>query len=101
MYSLPPTGRSTFIETIIKTDTVTREVLQWNNTAGHTPAEAIFVPRPGGRDEDDGILLSVVLDGHSEKSYLVCLDAKTMRETGRAEMDFVVGFGLHGIHSAA
>lgn len=99
VYSLPQTGRSTFLDTLVKTDTVTRETLQWDNTAGHTPGEAIFVPRPGGVDEDDGVLLSLVLDGHSDKSYLVCLDAKTMGEMGRAEMDFAVGFTLHGMHS--
>ncbi|KAJ4386111.1 hypothetical protein N0V93_009003 [Gnomoniopsis smithogilvyi] len=99
VYSLPQTGRSTFLDTLVKTDTVTREILQWDNTKGHTPGEAIFVPRPGAVEEDDGVLLSVVLDGYSEKSYLVCLDAKTMQEMGRAEMDFAVGFGLHGMHS--
>ncbi|KAJ4418517.1 hypothetical protein N0V82_005497 [Gnomoniopsis sp. IMI 355080] len=103
VYSLPQTGRSTFLDTLVKTDTLTRETLQWNNAAGHTPGEAIFVPRPSSEgtvvEEDDGVLLSVVLDGYSEKSYLVCLDAKTMREMGRAEMDFAVGFGLHGMHS--
>lgn len=99
MYSLPQNGKSTFVDTIVKTDTVTREILQWNNAAGHTPSEAIFVARPGGEDEDDGVLLSVVLDGQSEKSYLLCLDVKTMEELGRADMDFAVGFGLHGVHS--
>lgn len=100
VYSLPQTGRSTFVDTIVKTDTATREVLQWDNPVGHTPGEAIFVPRPGGEAEDDGVLLSVVLDGGAEKSYLLCLDARTMEELGRAEMEFVVGFGLHGMHSA-
>lgn len=99
VYSLPQTGRSTFLDALVKTDTVTRDVLKWDNAAGHTPGEAIFVPRPGGVDEDDGVLLSVVLDGHAEKSYLVCLDARTMQEMGRAEMEFAVGFGLHGMHS--
>lgn len=99
LYSLPQNGKSTFVDTIVKTDTVTREILQWNNAAGHTPSEAIFVPRPGSEDEDDGVLLSVVLDGHSEKSYLLCLNAKSMEELGKADMDFAVGFGFHGIHS--
>lgn len=107
LYSLPNNGKSTFLDTIVKTDTVTREILQWNNPAGHTPGEAIFVPRPRqdgdvgqgeGEEEDDGVLLSVVLDGFSRKSYLVCIDAKTMVEMGRAEMDFAVGEGLHGMH---
>lgn len=99
VYSLPQTGRSTFLDALVKTDTGTCEVLKWDNAAGHTPGEAVFVPRPGGVDEDDGVLLSVVLDGHAEKSYLVCLDARTMQEMGRAEMEFAVGFGLHGMHS--
>jgi carotenoid cleavage dioxygenase-like enzyme len=30
---------------------------------GHYPGEPIFVARPGARQEDDGILLVVVLDG--------------------------------------
>lgn len=101
VYSLPQTGRSTFVDTIIKTDTATRAVLQWDNPAGHTPGEAIFVARPGGEAEDDGVLLSVVLDGHAERSYLLCLDAGTMEELGRAEMDFAVAFGLHGMHASS
>lgn len=98
VYGLVQNGRSTLLDAIVKTDTATREALSWNNPAGHTPAEAIFVPRPGAEEEDDGVLLSVVLDGYSEKSYLLCLDAATMEELGRAEMDFAVGFGLHGVH---
>ena len=30
---------------------------------GTYPGEPIFVPRPGGTEEDDGVLLSVVLAG--------------------------------------
>jgi hypothetical protein len=32
---------------------------------GTYPGEPIFVPRPGGSQEDDGLLLSVVLAGQS------------------------------------
>ena len=32
---------------------------------GTYPGEPIFVPRPGGSKEDDGLLLSVVLAGQS------------------------------------
>ena len=53
---------------------------------------------PEGTEEDDGVLLSVVLDGLRGKSYLLCLDARTMKEMGRAETDVVVGFGFHGLH---
>lgn len=100
VYSLAMSGRSTLVDTIVKTNLVSRAVLQWNNPQGHTPGEAIFVQRPGGVKEDDGVLLSVVLDGFCRKSYLLCLDARTMCEMGRAEMDFAVGFGFHGVHAS-
>lgn len=100
VYSLSMGCRSTLVDTIIKTDLVTHETLQWNNPVGHTPGEAIYIGRPWSTVEDDGVLLSVVLDGNYSKSYLLCLDAMTMKEMGRAEMDFAVGFGFHGVHMA-
>lgn len=57
------------------------------------------MPRPGGGKEDDGVLLSVVLDGNFEKSYLVYIDAQTMQGIGRADMDFAVAFSLHCVHN--
>ncbi|KAL7623582.1 hypothetical protein AAE478_007265 [Parahypoxylon ruwenzoriense] len=111
VYSLANRGRSTLLDSIVKTDLVTRKAVFWDNLKGHTPGEAIFVPRPRSRDddendgedrdmdEDDGVLLSVVLDGIGKKSYLVCLDAKTMEELGRAECDFAIAFGFHGLYS--
>ncbi|KAL2016194.1 hypothetical protein VTK56DRAFT_4083 [Thermocarpiscus australiensis] len=100
VYGLPSWGRSTRMDGIVKTDTLTREALFWDVPRGHMPGEAIFVPRPGAaeEDEDDGFLLSVVLDGHSRKSYLLCLDARTMTEMGRAEVGSAVALRLHGVH---
>ncbi|KAK3395122.1 carotenoid oxygenase [Podospora didyma] len=98
VYSLPYWGRNTAMDGIVKTDTLTREATFWDIPDGHTPGEAIFVPRPGGTEEDDGVLLSVVLDGHNRTSYLLCLDARTMIETGRAEVGFAVAHGFHGTH---
>ncbi|CAN8106549.1 unnamed protein product [Discula destructiva] len=100
VYSLTMGGLSTLSDCIIKTDTQTGSVLRWNNLHGHTPGEAIFVARPGAVEEDDGVLLSVVLDGRTEKSYLLCLDASTMTEIGRADVGFAVGHGFHGLHVA-
>lgn len=98
VWSIVNRGYSTFLDGISKYDLRTKEVLYWKNPQGHTPGEAIFVPNPDGIDEDDGVLLSVVLDGFGETSYLVCLDARTMKELGRAECDWAVGIGTHGAH---
>lgn len=100
VYSLPNRGRSTMLDTLVKTDIDTGNVVFWNNPHGHTPSEGIFVARPGATEEDDGVLLTVVLDGTQRTSYLLCLDAKTMTEMGRADVDFAIGFGFHGVHVA-
>ncbi|KAK0669793.1 carotenoid oxygenase [Cercophora samala] len=106
VYSLPYQGRSTMMDGIVKTNTETREALFWDIPKGHSPGEAIFVPRPRTvvdveQEEDDGVLLSVVLDGVAKTSYLLCLDAVTMKELGRAEMGFAIGLGFHGVHITA
>lgn len=62
-----------------------------------TPGEPIFVPGPDQQDEEDGVLLSVVLDGKKGRSMLLCLDARTMEEVSRAEMDTVFPMGFHGM----
>lgn len=103
VYSLPYQGKSTTMDGLVKTDMATREAIFWDNPHGHSPGEAIFVPRPGAdteseEGEDDGVLLTVVLDGHKKTSYLLCLDARTMREVGRAEVGFAVAAGFHGAH---
>jgi torulene dioxygenase len=105
VYSLANRGLSTLFDALVKTDMETQQALFWTGPMGHSPGEAIFVARPPADDEtlaeDDGVLLTVVLDGHNRKSYLLCLDAKTMKEVGRADCDFAVGIGFHGIHAKA
>ena len=88
---------STFFDGLVKYDMETHTA-SYFTVHGHSPGEPIFVPDPKGTAEDDGVLLSVVLDGYAEKSYLLVLDAKTMEEVGRASMECIVGFGFHGAY---
>jgi torulene dioxygenase len=101
-YGVATRGLSTLFDSITKVDLQTKVALAWLAPQGHTPGEAIFVPRPAAEGEtlaeDDGVLLTVVLDGYNRTSYLLCLDATTMEELGRAECEFAVGFGFHGAH---
>ncbi|KAL1916618.1 uncharacterized protein VTP21DRAFT_5322 [Calcarisporiella thermophila] len=52
-----------------------------------TPSEPIFVPCPNAKEEDEGVVLSVVLDGTRNTSFLLILDAKDLTEVARAELD--------------
>jgi torulene dioxygenase len=87
--------KSSFFDGLVKFDNKTQEAIFWEEE-GHTPGEAMFVADPEGVEEDDGVLLSVVLDGYAEKSYLLVLKAKDLTEMGRAEMAGPMSFGFHG-----
>jgi beta,beta-carotene 9',10'-dioxygenase len=56
----------------------------------------VFVARPDAEREDDGVLLSVVLDARSETSFLLVLDASDLSELARAEVPHHIPFGFHG-----
>jgi torulene dioxygenase len=99
VYSVADRGLSTFFDGLAKMDTETGKTVYWENEVGHTPSEAIFIANPEGESEDDGVLLSVVLDGSKGSSYLLALDAGTMREVGRAEVSGAIGFGFHGAYN--
>ena len=47
-------------------------------------------------EEDNGIIVSVVLDVNKEKSYLLFLDAKTMKELAKAYISTHIPFTCHG-----
>jgi torulene dioxygenase len=98
-YGVTETGKSVFFDGLVKYDVDMHTGIQWSHH-GQTAGEPIFVADPQS-EEDGGILLCVVLDGLEGKSYLLVLDAKTMKEVGRADVDGVVGHGFHGTHISA
>lgn len=51
---------------------------------------------PDARTEDDGMLLTVVLDADNDTSYLLLLDASDLSELARALVPQHVPFGFHG-----
>lgn len=97
VYAVCAKGESSFVDGLAKADMETQTSIQWT-TRNHTPGEPIFVADPGKDGEDDGVILSVVLDGDTGLSYLLCLDARTFTEIGRAQVPNAVGFGFHGKH---
>ena len=56
----------------------------------------MFVAAPDAEGEDEGVLLSVVLDGARGNSFLLVLDAHTLDELARAEVPHHIPFGFHG-----
>lgn len=90
-----PGGGSDFLDRICRIDVTTGESLTWQQV-GTYPGEPVFIPRPGADAEDDGVLLSVVLDPDVRTSFLVVLDAATLAEMARAEVPQHIPLGFHG-----
>jgi len=69
---------------------------------GRMPGEPVFVPAEGGKNEDDGYLLTFVYDASSNTSELVVMDAATMSDTPIATVDLPrIPHGFHGSWVAA
>jgi len=84
---------------IVKIDTELRRTRSWTQP-GQYPGEPVFVPEPGGEEEDAGVLLSVVLDTAEGQSALVVLDARDLSELARARVPHHVPFHFHGEYFA-
>ena len=83
------------VRPLYKIDVNAKTSQKWAQ-AGCFPGEPIFVPRPGGQDEDDGVVLSVILDLVNHTSFLLVLDARDLKELARAETPHAIPVGLHG-----
>ncbi len=89
------TGPSGFLESVVKVDTHDGQALKWCQS-GCYAGEPVFVARPDAAQEDDGVLLSVVLDAPAGRSFMLVLDAADLGELARAEVPHHIPFGFHG-----
>ena len=88
-------GGTNFLDQLVKLDTATGETVVWRED-GCYPGEPVFVPAPDADTEDDGVLLSVVLDSRERRSWLLVLDAAGFTELARATVPHAIPFGFHG-----
>jgi carotenoid cleavage dioxygenase-like enzyme len=90
-----PANKKGFYNQLIKVDIQTGQHLAWAEEDCY-PGEPVFAGAPGCTAEDDGVLLSVVLDAANGRSFLLILDAGTFAEIGRAQIEQPILFGYHG-----
>ena len=89
-----PAGTN-FLDQLVKLDVHTGRTMVWRVDGGY-PGEPVFVPAPAAAAEDDGVVLSVVLDAERGVSSLVVLDGATFTEMARADVPHAIPFGFHG-----
>jgi carotenoid cleavage dioxygenase-like enzyme len=70
------------------------EVTTWRRP-GATHLEPLFVPRPGGAADDDGVLLVPTLADGDETTVVGVLDARTMNCVAELRAPQIVPFGFH------
>ncbi|XP_075907224.1 beta,beta-carotene 15,15'-dioxygenase [Nelusetta ayraudi] len=80
-----------------KFDTETKETVYWDEE-NCWPSEPVFVPRPNGESEDDGVVLSAVINSNpGQKCYIVVIDGRTFKEVARAYTAAELHKDVHGI----
>lgn len=90
-----PDGPGAADPSLLRIDLERGEAARWQ-APGQIPGEPVFASAPDAREEGDGVVLSVVLDTASERSYLLVLDGRTFEELGRAWAPQAVPLSFHG-----
>nr|MCM0593980.1 carotenoid oxygenase family protein [Gloeotrichia echinulata DEX184] len=90
------------LQAILKLDLETGERLVWSAAPRGFMGEPIFVPRPGSQTEDDGWLLALVYDAAYQRSDVVILDARDLKQSpiARLHLKHHIPYGLHGSFSS-
>jgi len=86
---------SDWLDQLVKADIGSGDVSTWWEDGCYS-GEPVFVPAPDGSAEDEGVVLSVVLDTGAGRSFMLALDAGSFEELGRAEAPHHIPFGFHG-----
>ncbi|KAI1841213.1 hypothetical protein JX265_013172 [Neoarthrinium moseri] len=91
------TVHGAFFGSLAKSDWLSGTYKRWQPGNGEScPCEPVFIGRPGATEEDDGVVLTIVINREGTQSILVALDGQTFEEIARADMPHVYALGPHG-----
>jgi len=93
-------GPNGWLEQIVKVDTADGAIRSWSQPDCY-PGEPAFVASTEAEREDEGVLLSVVLDATAGASFLLVLDAEDLSELARAGAPHHIPFSFHGQFASA
>ena len=95
VYGAGNTEAGNYLDDITKIDIDAGTSIKWYEL-GCYPSEPVFIQDPESKTEDDGILLSVVLDTNNENTFLLALNTKDLKEIARATVQKIIPFSYHG-----
>lgn len=82
----------------VKHDLHTGARTVFDHGPGRAAGEPVFIARPGGKDEDDGWIVTFVHDGNDDSAEFVVLDAHDFARgyVARVKLPQRIPFGFHG-----
>ncbi len=84
-----------FLDRLVKIDIQGRTSKSWKEERCY-PGEPVFISSPNATKEDEGVIISVVLNAKKGNSFLLILDAGSFAEVAMAEVPHHIPFGFHG-----
>jgi carotenoid cleavage dioxygenase-like enzyme len=93
--SVHPQHRTGFYNSLVKIDCVNGNAIYWHEENCY-PGEPFFQPTPHSKSDEEGIIISIVLNAAKEISFLLFVDATNMQEIARASLPEPIVYGFHG-----
>jgi beta,beta-carotene 9',10'-dioxygenase len=93
-YGASSNSTQTFFNVLTKINCNSGKTIEWRS-ADCFVTQPVFVAHPNGTLEDDGVVLSIVLDAKACHSFLLILDAQTFQELGRVPVPHHIPFTVH------
>ncbi len=84
-----------FYDQITKINISDKSSIQWSEQ-GCFPGEPVFIASPESQQEDEGIILTLVIDTNKEASFLLILNAANLEEISRIPTPEPILAGFHG-----
>lgn len=88
-------GNPQFYNQITKINIREESALKWFEQ-GSFPGEPVFIQNPDSQAEDDGLILSLVIDTKDAASFLLILNASNFKEIARVYTPEAILAGFHG-----
>lgn len=95
--SLSDNGQQKFYDQLVKLNVKTGESLIWRDE-NYYPGEPIFIPKPNAQSDDDGVIISILINvkNETEASKLLFLDAASFTEIASCFTNNNMIPGFHG-----